>query len=237
MGEDQVVDLHGTTDAMVWTGEFLRLYPEGSGDADLMLAWFANAIETGRMAGERGIGDGDGDGAVRSPVPDGSVRDLPPVREGGGALGDAPGASGAEGLPMVITALRAALRDALDQAVSVMSQLAQKQRARIAELEGALRGFAWDDSPDDLGCYCSGSGASADEHDEACIEVRALLAARPTEAQPDYVEYRTTACHAGSDGDCSWTDCPQTRDGEPRRSRRHCPLDALAARPTDEAGG
>lgn len=32
-------------------------------------------------------------------------------------------------------------------------------------------------------------------------------------------------CHAGSDGDCSWVSCPQVRDGEPRRSGRHCPLD------------
>lgn len=39
-----------------------------------------------------------------------------------------------------------------------------------------------------------------------------------------YIEYRTTACHAGSDGDCSWPDCPQTRDGEPMKSGRDCPL-------------
>lgn len=34
-----------------------------------------------------------------------------------------------------------------------------------------------------------------------------------------------TDCHAGSDGECFWTDCPQLRDGEPVASGRHCPLD------------
>ena len=33
-------------------------------------------------------------------------------------------------------------------------------------------------------------------------------------------------CHAQQDGDCSWRDCPQVRDGEPNSSGRHCPLDA-----------
>jgi hypothetical protein len=32
-------------------------------------------------------------------------------------------------------------------------------------------------------------------------------------------------CHADSDGDCDWKNCPQLRDGEPRKSGRHCPLD------------
>ncbi len=32
-------------------------------------------------------------------------------------------------------------------------------------------------------------------------------------------------CHAGRDGDCSWEDCPQHRDGEPKATGRHCPLD------------
>ncbi len=31
-------------------------------------------------------------------------------------------------------------------------------------------------------------------------------------------------CHAGQDGDCYWTGCPQNRDGEPRSSGRSCPL-------------
>lgn len=32
-------------------------------------------------------------------------------------------------------------------------------------------------------------------------------------------------CHSGQDGDCSWSLCPQNRDGEPVKSGRHCPLD------------
>lgn len=32
-------------------------------------------------------------------------------------------------------------------------------------------------------------------------------------------------CHANRDGDCSWSGCPQLRDGEPMKSGRHCPLD------------
>ena len=68
-----------------------------------------------------------------------------------------------------------------------------------------------------------------------------LIAARlpevgiPTTGKPTYVEVRTTACHAGSDGDCSWSDCPQLRDGEPVKSGRHCPLDAIAAAPWSPA--
>jgi hypothetical protein len=33
-------------------------------------------------------------------------------------------------------------------------------------------------------------------------------------------------CHAGMDGDCSWAECPQHRDGEPEKTGRHCPLDS-----------
>lgn len=40
-------------------------------------------------------------------------------------------------------------------------------------------------------------------------------------------------CHAGRDGECYWSECPQLRDGEPRRSHRHCPLDTS----TDEDHG
>lgn len=33
-------------------------------------------------------------------------------------------------------------------------------------------------------------------------------------------------CHAArSDGECSWSECPQLRDGEPGKTGRHCPLD------------
>lgn len=32
-------------------------------------------------------------------------------------------------------------------------------------------------------------------------------------------------CHAALDGDCTWSHCPQVRDGEPQKTGRHCPLD------------
>lgn len=32
-------------------------------------------------------------------------------------------------------------------------------------------------------------------------------------------------CHAGRDGDCIWSGCPQLRDHEPIETGRHCPLD------------
>ena len=32
-------------------------------------------------------------------------------------------------------------------------------------------------------------------------------------------------CRSGGDGDCVWKHCPQLRDGEPKKSGRHCPLD------------
>lgn len=32
-------------------------------------------------------------------------------------------------------------------------------------------------------------------------------------------------CAAGMDGECCHELCPQIRDGEPKRSGRHCPLD------------
>lgn len=32
-------------------------------------------------------------------------------------------------------------------------------------------------------------------------------------------------CHAARDGECSWSACPQLRDGEPGATGRHCPID------------
>lgn len=43
---------------------------------------------------------------------------------------------------------------------------------------------------------------------------------------PDY--RNNSCCHSDSDGDCSWSRCPQNRDGEPARSGRHCPLDLIS---------
>lgn len=34
-----------------------------------------------------------------------------------------------------------------------------------------------------------------------------------------------TRCAAGKDGDCTHWLCPQLRDGEPKATGRHCPLD------------
>ena len=45
---------------------------------------------------------------------------------------------------------------------------------------------------------------------------------------------RVITCRANRDGDCSWNGCPQTRDGEPKKSGRHCPRDAWAGRDEDE---
>jgi hypothetical protein len=37
--------------------------------------------------------------------------------------------------------------------------------------------------------------------------------------------YQPNRCHAHSDGECFWKECPQLRDKEPEASGRHCPLD------------
>lgn len=42
-------------------------------------------------------------------------------------------------------------------------------------------------------------------------------------------------CHATTDGECFWPKCPQMRDGEPRATGRHCPLDMdTTENPTEE---
>lgn len=47
--------LHNTTDGQIWAQEFMRLFGDRRDeiDEDLMIGWFANAIETGRSAGSR----------------------------------------------------------------------------------------------------------------------------------------------------------------------------------------
>lgn len=49
----------------------------------------------------------------------------------------------------------------------------------------------------------------------------AQAAAEPAVLEPT----KRTRCHADEDGECTWKDCPQLRDGEPMKSGRHCPLD------------
>jgi hypothetical protein len=45
-------------------------------------------------------------------------------------------------------------------------------------------------------------------------------------------------CHAASDGDfCHWVKCPQLRDGEPKATGRHCPLDTYDPDDEGKAGG
>ena len=53
----------------------------------------------------------------------------------------------------------------------------------------------------------------------------------PWTSAASYIEVRSSACHAGSDGDCAWEMCPQIRDGEPVATGRHCPLDAIPVSP------
>jgi len=38
-------------------------------------------------------------------------------------------------------------------------------------------------------------------------------------------DLRLKRCAADRDGDCVHAECPQLRDGEPKKSGRHCPLD------------
>jgi hypothetical protein len=55
--------------------------------------------------------------------------------------------------------------------------------------------------------------------------LEAALAATP-QAQPQKRHKRPlTRCAANRDGDCCHPDCPQVRDGEPKKSGRDCPLD------------
>jgi hypothetical protein len=59
--------LHSTTDGMVWATEFCKLFDvthRETGepvDEGTMVGWFANAIEIGRYAGQRGVRDEEPD--------------------------------------------------------------------------------------------------------------------------------------------------------------------------------
>jgi len=61
-----------------------------------------------------------------------------------------------------------------------------------------------------------GSRAAGKAYLDALETLRALINGR---------EDAKDQCHASSDGECHWKDCPQINDGEPRKSGRHCPLD------------
>ena len=48
----------------------------------------------------------------------------------------------------------------------------------------------------------------------------------PEEAAKWRAEFGKDAkCHSAMDGECFWRRCPQNRDGEPKKTGRHCPLE------------
>jgi len=60
--------------------------------------------------------------------------------------------------------------------------------------------------------------------------LRAVHHRRPVSTQHNVEQPRVELkdhghCHADDDGYCTFKDCPQLRDGEPKKSGRHCPRD------------
>jgi len=58
-------------------------------------------------------------------------------------------------------------------------------------------------------------------------ELHAKLAAPSVDMTPGMqprAMRESAGCHAGTDGDCYWSECPQIMDGEPHKSGRSCPL-------------
>lgn len=62
---------------------------------------------------------------------------------------------------------------------------------------------------------CIAAHARARKQCEQNAEREALMKGAP----------HTDRCKADRDGECDWAGCPQLRDGEPKRSGRHCPRD------------
>ena len=92
----------------------------------------------------------------------------------------------------------------------------ERLRERVARLYAGYACVGSD--PDFWWCAsCDNDGSTWED----VVHATDCPAASPTEAKegPSYVEYRASACHAGSDGDCSWAECPQARDYQPS-----CPL-------------
>lgn len=55
---------------------------------------------------------------------------------------------------------------------------------------------------------------------------QAMISAAPGHLLVNPAPAQLTGCAAGKDGDCAHSQCPQLRDGEPKATGRHCPLDA-----------
>lgn len=67
-------------------------------------------------------------------------------------------------------------------------------------------------------------GSEGDDAEGFARAIELAHGIRPT-ASAASDEGEPTCCQADRDGDCTHKSCPQLRDGEPRRSGRHCPLD------------
>jgi hypothetical protein len=59
---------------------------------------------------------------------------------------------------------------------------------------------------------------NSDMHMASSVRDCLAASAQETGVRPD-----DGMCRAGTDGECTWKDCPQNRDGEPLKSGRDCP--------------
>ena len=89
---------------------------------------------------------------------------------------------------------------------------------KLLPLDAQLLGMVGRFLPDDVAARLRAEMATDAAAAEAARTVEVFESAEPP------------TCHADRDGGCSWSECPQVRDGEPYRSGRHCPI----AIPTEE---
>jgi hypothetical protein len=87
--------------------------------------------------------------------------------------------------------------------------------------------YNWHDEPTGK-CHHCGCGVvainGANKWCDACFLALARGETPKVEAERSEV-VSAPHCHADSDGECTWDGCPQLRDGEPKKSGRHCPYD------------
>lgn len=115
---------------------------------------------------------------------------------------------------------------AINQSVELVSP---KGQTSIAQRPDKYRPLGDTYNKDARASETFSESTSETTHQEGACEDSHNAAREKQRLKPlDIVDDRETYCHAGRDGDCTWKDCPQNRDGEPKRSRRHCPLDSLA---------